>query len=133
MATFRGMDGSVTWATQVVGEIKAWSLNVSEETLETTKMGDAWRGFVGGLADWSGQATANLDYGDTNGQKVIVDRLVVTSPQSGTGALVLRQATTKTWSGNAIISGLNITQQMSSIVEVQFSFKGSGALAIAWS
>lgn len=132
MATYRGMDGSVTIAAAVVGEIKSWSVNTGVETLESTSMGLGWRTFVGGLAQWTGQATANLDYGDTTGQKAIVDRVVAATPLSTGAAMVFRQSATKTWSGSALVNQIGINQQLGAIVEVSFSFQGTGALALAW-
>lgn len=132
MATFRGMDGSVTFAAAVVGEIKSWSINASAEMLEDTAMGDKWKTFVGGIAEWSGQATANLDYGDTNGQKAMVDKIAVATPASTGAALEFLVNTGKKYTGTALVSGFQITQQIGEIVQVQFDFQGSGALAVTW-
>ena len=132
MATYRGMDGSITFAANVVAEVKSWSLTSSLETLDGSKMGDAWRIFVGGMGTWSGQATCNLDYGDTLGQKAIIDRIATATPGTTSAALLLRQSATKTWGGNVFVTGFNITQALGQIVEAQLTFQGTGALSLAW-
>lgn len=132
MATFRGMDGSVTFATNVVGEVKSWNANVAGEVLDTTKMGDKWRTVKGGVGSWSGQITCQLDYGDTLGQKAMVDKLINASPDITGTAAELLFATGKKLTGTILITGINFVTQLGSIIEISFNFEGSGQPTIAW-
>jgi predicted secreted protein len=127
------MDGSVTFAAGAVGEIKSWSISVDGEVIETTKLGDKWKGVVGGVGSWSGQATANLDYGDA-GQKAIIDKLMAADPVSTSTAIELITSSTgpKKFTGSVLVNSIQITQQMGDVVQVSFTFTGNGAPAIAW-
>ena len=40
-----------------VSDLRSWSLSVSKDTIETTKMGDTSKTFVGGLISGEGSAT----------------------------------------------------------------------------
>jgi hypothetical protein len=133
MANFRGMDGSVRFSANVVGEVKDWQMTASIEELDDTVMGDSWATVVGGISRWTGTATAQLDYGDTLGQKAIIDKLLIATPASGSTALELRVSTTKFFSGNALLSGVNISSGLGQIVMVTFNFTGNGALTPTWS
>lgn len=132
MATYRGMDGSVTFATNVVAEVKSWSAQVTGEVLDTTSMGLKWRTVKGGVAQWNGQMVAQLDYGDTLGQKAMIDKLIQTTPDSVGAAAELLVNTGKKLSGTILITNIAITQQLGSIVEVTIGFEGSGQPTIAW-
>lgn len=131
MATFRGMDGSLTWAAGVVAELKEWQLSTNVEIFDTTSLGLAWKTNRGGLAAWSGTCKVQLDYGDT-AQKAIVDALIAATPP-GTGATIsFRVSATKTFSGTAIVTNLSTGAQLGSIIMLDVSFTGSGALTTAW-
>jgi hypothetical protein len=134
MANFRGMDGSVRFNANVVGEIKDWSMNATIEELDDTVMGDSWATVVGGISKWTGSASAQLDYGDTLGQKAIIDKLLIATPASSSTALELRVSATKYFSGSALLSGINISSGLGAIVMVSFNFTGNGALLVgSWS
>lgn len=134
MAFYRGMDGSVQWNSQAVSQITSWNASSSLEVLPTTKMGDPWATATTGLGSWSGSATARVDYGDTNGQKVLVDALLAATPSATAVALQLRiTSTTKYLGGNAFVTNIRVTQQMGAIVEIAFDFTGTGALTPTWS
>lgn len=133
MATFRGMDGSVSWAAGAVAQVTAWNANVNAEVLEDSSMGLKWRTHKGGMIDWTGVITARLDYGDTAGQKAMLDTILGASPSLGAAATELIIAgSTKKLSGSAIVVSAQITQQLGNIVEVQMTVRGTGALTIAW-
>lgn len=132
MATYRGMDGSVTFAANVVGEVKSWNAQITGEVLDTTKMGDKWRTVKGGVGSWSGQLVAQLDYGDTLGQKAIIDKLIAATPSDTAFAAELLANTGKKITGSIFIASIAITAQLGSIIEVTIGFEGSGAPAISW-
>jgi predicted secreted protein len=133
MANYRGMDGSVTFATNTVAELKGWSINTSIEILDPTVQGDKWRKAVGGLASWTGAAQGNVDYGDTNGQKAIVDKLIAATPASTAFASEFLIGTTKKITGNIVVTTIAIASQMGEIATIQFTFTGNGAPTMSWS
>lgn len=125
----------VSFVSSSVVEAKAQTLNVSQQILETTKFQDKWRGVKGGLAQWSGNGTAWLDKLDAM-QAKIIDALVATTPAPSlngvlfgfqTGAAVLKQMY-----GGVIVSGIAMTADKGSLIEVTFNFEGTGTLLPNW-
>ena len=132
MATFKGFNGSFTTGGNAVANIRSWSLNVETQELDITKFGQVWETKEVGIGRWSGTLVAQFDYGDTSGQKALVDKLVATTPAATSQALVFQVATSKTLSGSAFLTALSIPQELNGIVEITFSFVGTGALTPSW-
>jgi hypothetical protein len=127
----KGHDGSITVASGAMGNAKAWSLDIAQETVETTDFGSAgWKESVATLKSWSGSVTAIFDAsgtaegalqtGLTGGSAVSLDL------QLGDGL-----GSYDKYSGSAIITGQSVTNDVSGIVEVSFNFEGTGAITIA--
>lgn len=131
MATYRGMDGSVTFGGGVVGEIVSWGANVTGEVIDDTALGDKWKTFKGGVGSWTGSAEAHLDYGDVN-QQALVDELIAATPASEPSAAEFLMATGKKLTGNILVTAIAITAQMGNTIKVSFTFQGSGAPSITW-
>ena len=133
MATYRGMDGSVSLATNVVAETFGWTFNGELQTLEDTVQGDVARTYKPGLAGWTAAVRARFDYGDTTGQKAIYDELLGVSPQGDLADLRLRLSGTKYISGAAVVTGATITAELGNIIEANLTFQGSGPASMTWS
>lgn len=132
MATYRGMDGSLTFSGGAVGEVKSWQATIDVEELEDTSLGENWRGFVGGLGAWQGTLTANLDYGDTN-QAAMIDTVVNATPASvATAAELLISGSTKKITGSILLRQIQLDLSLGNIVALSAQFRGIGAPAIAW-
>jgi predicted secreted protein len=127
----KGHDGSITVASGAMGNAKAWSLDIAQETVETTDFGSAgWKESVATLKSWSGSVTAIFDAsgtaegalqtGLTGGSAVALDL------QLGDGL-----GSYDKYSGSAIITGQSVSNDVSGIVEVSFNFEGTGAITIA--
>jgi len=132
MSTFRGMDGSVRLGANVIGEINNWSMTTDLELLEDTVMGDTFRSFKGGLASWQGSVAGHLDYGDTLGQKVLIDKVLSGAPDASAITLELRVTATKYFTGSAILFGIQVSAALSQIIPISFNFQGAGALTPTW-
>ena len=126
-----GHEGSVSVASGSMGNAKAWSLDVTQETVDTTDFDssgwkestatlNSWSGSITAIFDASGTAEGALQTGLTGGSSVTL------SMQLGGGA-----GTYDVYSGSAIITGQSITNDVNGIVEATFSFEGTGALTIA--
>lgn len=133
MANFRGMDGSIQYNGNPVGEVKGMSVQSTIDLMEDTVMGDAWKTQVPGLAEWGGSADVQLDYGDTLGQKAIIDKLLAATPPGTAVTVQFRVSATKYFSGNAILTGIDIQSVLGQIVTAKYTFKGTGALTPTWS
>lgn len=133
MATYRGMDGSLKFATNAVAKMRSWSLTTNLEVMEDTGMGEPWKSNQAGVASWSGHGEAYLDYADA-AQKAIIDKIMAATPATTSAAALFIVSSTgpKQFSGNVLVTGIQITSQLGSIITVSFSFTGTGALTPAW-
>lgn len=121
-----GKGGSVKIGTNVVAEIKSWSLDIGADNLDKTALGDAWKSFIQGLKEWSATAEGNWVINtDTNGQKAIQDAYLA----GNTVTLNLYVNATNYYSGTALISGISVETGVEDLVTVSFEFQGSGALS----
>ena len=126
-----GHSGSVTVASGSMGNAKAWSLDVTQETVDVTDFDssgwkesaatlNSWTGSITAIFDASGTAEGALQTGLTGGSSVSLSLTL------GGGA-----GSYDVYSGSAIITGQSITNDVNGIVEATFSFEGTGALTIA--
>jgi hypothetical protein len=132
MAFFQGKDGSVRYSAAVVLQVKSWSCTTSIEELDTTTMGVAWKGVVGGQGSWQGQLTVDIDLAAASVQNSMATSLITATPAGTSVALELRVSPTKYFSGNALLKNMAIQDSLGQIVTLAFSFTGDGALAFAW-
>lgn len=125
----KGYNGSVTVGAQSVGAVKAFSINISKETADTTTFdANGWTENDSTLKSWSGSVTVLFDTTDA-GQDALTAGLdsgstvalsLVVNSGGGTAEL--------TYSGNAHITSQPVTSDVNALVEVTFDFQGTGAL-----
>tara|TARA_R100001129_G_scaffold92376_2_gene63048 strand:- start:573 stop:995 length:423 start_codon:yes stop_codon:yes gene_type:complete len=135
MAVLRGEQGSVQFETgsgslaPVVGT-RSWSLNISKETLDTTKHGDTFRSFVGSMI--SGSGTVELVYDpDATGQAGLIEDIVKTSDAADASfELFTTGSTTNTDSVSfaGIITSMDITSTVGDLVIATCNFITSGTI-----
>lgn len=126
MAAAAGKDGSVDVGANTVAELSEWSLDVSQDLLESHSFGDDWKENIGGLREWSGSASGSWDMSDTNGQKALQDALLSTV---ATVSLTLNVNASNAYSGDAYITSINVGAAVDGKVEVTFNFQGNGSLS----
>lgn len=128
-----GHSGSCTVGASAITEAKAWSLDVSQDVADITNFSSAgWKESAATLKSWSGSITVLFDGGADTGQAALIAgatsgtsvALVLTTSAAGAG-------TSEKFSGSAIITSMPITNEVSGIIEVSFSFTGTGALTQA--
>ncbi len=127
MAVNIGYLGKVMVGTATVAEIDQWSLDVDAKLLETTKFGDTWEGKIPGVKSWSGKASGRWDMSDTTGQKALQDALL----GGTTVSLKLYTNATNSYSGTALVKAISTKAAVGGLIEVDFSFEGTGALTYA--
>jgi hypothetical protein len=71
MATFNGRDATVKIGTYTVAEFASWSLDLSNDEIDTTSFGTTWKKSDVGMRGWSLSAEGHYDPTDTNGQGAI--------------------------------------------------------------
>lgn len=127
MAYISGTAGSVTYVsggTTVVAGVHEWSIDVGQDTPETTAFGDQWRTFVAGIREWTGSMGMHGDPAAAS-QAFIRDLQI-----GGSAALTFRfYAGTNYYSGSALVSGHAPEVAYDGIFEDSFDLQGSGPLA----
>ena len=105
----------------------------ANETDSTTFADGGWSSTCTGLKTWGGSITVQWDAGADAGEDLLIQAffantelalVLATEAATGTG-------TTETFSGNIVVTSMPITNEVSSCVEVTFSFAGRGAMTPA--
>jgi len=129
----QGHTGSVQVGSATMGNAKAWSLDISQETADVTDFGSSgWKESAATLKSWSGSLTAIFDATGTS------EGALLGALTGGTTlALELHAGlTTDTeaydkYTGTANITSMSITDDVNGIIEATFNFEGTGAITIA--
>lgn len=124
MTALSGVNGNVKLSTNTVAEIDNWDLDIGRDLHDTTAFGDVAKEFTAGIYEWSAKCSGRLDMTDTNGQLAIHTAML----SGATVSLRLYETATKYWSGTAYIEKMVPKSEEQGVNEVEFSFKGSGAL-----
>ena len=135
MAVIRGEEGAVQFEAAggtnatIVGT-RSWTLNITKDTLDTTKHGDNFRSFVGSLV--SGSGTVELVYDpDATGQAAFIEDVVTTNdPADATFELFTTGTTSGTDSVSfaGIITSMDIASTVGDLVVATCNFVTSGAI-----
>jgi len=129
----KGHEGSVTVAgnASAMGNAKAWSLDISQETTDTTDFGSSgWKESVTTLKSWSGSITAIFDASGADEADLQANLLggsaITFDLQLGAGTGTLDK-----YSGTGNVTSQSVTNDVNGIVEATFTFEGTGALTVA--
>ena len=116
-----------------VSDLRAWSLSVTKDTIETTKMGDTSKTFVGGLISGEGSATLLYNPSGNSDYQAFIDDVLVTGdagdalielfPDSGESA--------KKISGSCIINNADHSATLGEIEEIAITFTMTGTITSA--
>lgn len=128
MANHIGRDGIVKVGANTVAEVTSFSVSVTANTVDDTVLGDTWATHQAGINSWSGSVSGFWDETDTNGQVALTIGASVTLnlyPEGATSGDTY-------FSGTATVTGIERSvANNDSIVTVNFTFVGSGALTIS--
>lgn len=122
MSVLSGKDGYIHLGSNRIGYIDTYSLSIEQGTAETSEFEDQWRKFIGTGKGWSGSFSGTFDYGDTNGQKAIIDDLIA---NGGTVSLEFKTSLGLVLVGGAEISNATVGGSHSDKITVSFNFQGS--------
>ena len=128
MAVMHGKDAAIKKDSVAVAYAQEWSIDSGLSAEDVTDFGDDWKAFAGGLAEWSGTMNCFFDPTNTE-QKAIHDALITAAPTGALTDVTFYLDATYYYSGNVIITGVNISVSVSGIITVAFSFQGNGALS----
>ena len=112
-----------------VAEVRSYSIEITADTIEDSKMGSATRTYVKGLSSFSGSADvywdpAHFTSGDMNPNVGAVGAAnkIVTLTIYPTGSGVK-------WQGEVLVTGYSVTGSFDGLIEASISFQGTGAIA----
>ncbi len=121
MAEAHGKDGSITYSGLTAG-VHSWEVTYDADVVESTDFGDAGiKTYVVGGKGWSGTLEANWDAANT------------AASGDAAAALTLTAATSKTYTGSAIIKSMTVKVTKDDINRATYQFQGTGALTITLS
>tara|TARA_Y100001937_G_scaffold36064_1_gene51783 strand:+ start:604 stop:1026 length:423 start_codon:yes stop_codon:yes gene_type:complete len=135
MAVLRGEQGAVQFdaagsSNATIVGTRSWTLNITKETLDTSKHGDTFRSFVGSMV--SGSGTVELVYDpDATGQAAFIEDVVTTAdPADATFELFTTGTTSGTDSVSfaGIITSMDIASTAGDLVVATCNFITSGTI-----
>ncbi len=122
MATYHGKAGSAKFNSLALEMVTDWSIDITGDVAEGTAMSDAVKTYLAGFVDWTATVTCRLDTTagvlDTH-----FDGSIQTLDIEATGS-------TETFSGSAIMTGINPSADKDDVAMVTYTFQGSGALTL---
>ena len=126
MATHTGSAGVVKVASATVAEVRNWSLDQTNDTVETTKLGDTVKTYSATQNSSSGTLECFWDETDTNGQVALTIGATATLNLYPEGA----DTGDTYYSLSAIITSVGVSQTHDGLVERSIGFQGTGAVTI---
>ena len=126
MATHTGSAGVVKVASATVAEVRNWSLDQTNDTVETTKLGDTVKTYSATQNSSSGTLECFWDETDTTGQVALTIGATATLnlyPEGATSGDTY-------YSLSAIVTSVGVSQTHDGIVERSIGFQGTGAVTI---
>ena len=127
MANHKGSEGTAKIGSNVIAEVKDWSISESAETIDDTTLGDTARTKTVGLTSASGSMTAFWDETDTTGQGAMTAGAEVALKLYPEGA-----TTGDTFASlSAIITEKGVSTTLDGMVETSVSFEANGVVTWA--
>jgi len=126
MANHSGSEGLVKIGSSTVGELRSYSISETAGTIEDTTLTDTAKTYKAGQTTWSGSCDAFWDESDAGQTAITAGASVVLNfyPEGDTSGDTYA-------SGSAIVTEISTSSSIDGMVEVSFSFQGSGALTWA--
>ena len=132
MAFVRGDEGSVSFekdggTVAAVAGTRSWSLNITKETLDTTKQGDTSRSFIGSQISGSGTVELLYDNAASGAVADLMDEVLVGTDQANAKFELFADTTNnKSFVFNAIITSMDATAASGDLQVITCNFITSG-------
>lgn len=127
---FHGMNLKVEKNNVVMEYSLGWSMNISLDMADASRVGQYWKEALPGQAGWSGSFECYFVAGNTE-QKAFFDNLVSATPGTKlTDVKFLLDATTNAFTGNIYITGFSLPAGMGGVVRCTLNFQGDGAVTL---
>ena len=134
MAFYRGQQGSVKFddagvTTATIASTRSWSLTIEKEALETTALGDTYRGNVGGLISGSGTCEVLYTASSADETNVFI-KAANTATDQGVASfeLFLDTAGTKKISFVGVITSAEYSATVGEIEVITINFVTNGTI-----
>ena len=127
MASHTGINGVLKYDSNAVAELSSWTLDINQEPVESTALGQSARSYKPGITNWSGSAEAFWDETDTAQSQIDTDMSTVTTktlelfPEGTTSGDTV-------FSGTVIIESISRNAAVNGMVTASFTFRGTGGL-----
>jgi len=126
MANHAGQSGLVKIGSTTVGELRSYSISETAGTIEDTVLTDGAKTYKAGQTTWSGSCDAFWDESDAAQSAITAGASVTLAFYPEGDASAASYA-----SGSAVVTEISTSSSIDGMVEVSFSFQGSGALTWA--
>lgn len=125
MGTKTGSEGTIKVGTDLVGEVKSWSINVSDEVIDKSVIGTQWRKNAPmNIRGWSGSLEGFFDFADAGQTALVVGtELQLNLYYEG------ETSSNNYLQGQAVITSMDRSASFDGMLEVTFSFTGNGELS----
>ena len=138
MAILRGEQGSVKFddgggTASTIAATRNWSLNITKDSIDTTKHGDTFRGTQGGLIKGTGSVELLYDPAQTGEYAAFIDD-VLTVTDDGTAAFELfpdSSQSAKKFSFNGVITEAEYGANVGDLQVINCSFETNGTITSA--
>jgi predicted secreted protein len=134
MATFTGQDGALFIQGVAVAEVRSFSIDMTNNTVERTVMGDDWKSHYSTQKEWSGSADIyyNQVSGGTTANVSGISSITVGNSAAFIGYPAGNSATSGSpkIAGSIIVTGLSVSTSLDGMVEGTISFTGNGAMTL---
>lgn len=127
MSTKWGVDGKIKISDNPVLEVRGWTLEMSQEPIEDTVMGDTWRTFIpdSGLKSWNATLNVLYDENDATGQEAATIGATVAVKFMAEGD----SSGDTYYSGSGIIEGVGVEVPHDALITRRITIRGNGALS----
>ena len=128
MSVHSGNNGSIKAVTTggtvaAVGEVKSFDLNINSDLIESSRIGDSWKGNLAGLKSWDVSMVCNYDPSDDAQADLIegaeVDLALFAASDT---------STMETFTGTAFVTSMSISVESTSVVSYNVTLTGDGTL-----
>jgi predicted secreted protein len=133
MSTYNGRNATVKYGTYTIAEFASWSLDLSNDEIDTTSFGSTWKKSDVGMRGWSLSVDGHYDPSDATGQAMIEAQWAAGNLVSTIKVYVdntsywVPDITTDVNAGGRVTT-YTINQAHDAVAGVSFALSGSGPI-----
>lgn len=136
MAFYRGQQGSVKFddaavSLSTIASTRSWSMTVEKESLDTTALGDTYRGNIGGLISGSGTCELLYTASSADETNAFIKQVNATNDQ-GTASfeLYLDTSGTKKISFVGVVTSAEYSATVGEVEVITINFVANGTITL---